>query len=85
MHSPPVRAWVGLTFVVAVSFMIVLASRHLFSISAVFDPASGPVVARGDTKPNGAAYTSTSKFFHSSNTGLPDALSHFCICLESAS
>src|SRR5579863_10082210 len=37
MHPRPIRARTGLTFVAAVSFMIVLASRHLFSI---FHPVS---------------------------------------------
>ena len=38
MHPPPVRAGIGLTLVAAISFVIVLASRHFFSISTEYSP-----------------------------------------------
>jgi hypothetical protein len=38
MHTPPVRAGFGFTFVAAVSFVVVLASGHLFSIAALYSP-----------------------------------------------
>jgi hypothetical protein len=38
MHTLPVRAWLGFTAVATVSFMIVLASSHLFSIAASYSP-----------------------------------------------
>jgi hypothetical protein len=38
MHPPPVRARIWLTCVAAVSFGVVLASGHLFSISAEDSP-----------------------------------------------
>jgi hypothetical protein len=38
MHSLPVRAGFGFTAVATVSFMVVLASGHLFSIAASYSP-----------------------------------------------
>ena len=38
MHALPVRARLGFTAVAAVSFMVVLASGHLFSITASYWP-----------------------------------------------
>jgi hypothetical protein len=34
VHAPPVRSWIGLTAVAAVSFKIVLVSCHLDSVAA---------------------------------------------------
>jgi hypothetical protein len=41
MHAPPVRSRIGLTSVAAVSFEIVFASGHLFSIAASYAPRRG--------------------------------------------
>jgi hypothetical protein len=38
MHALPVRAGFGFTAVAAVSFVVVLASGHLFSITASYWP-----------------------------------------------
>ena len=38
MHALPVRTGFGFTAVAAVSFMVVLASGHLFSIAASYSP-----------------------------------------------
>ena len=38
MHTLPVRAGLGFTVFATVSFMIVLASGHLFSIAAWYSP-----------------------------------------------
>ena len=38
MHALPVRAGFGFTAVAAVSFVVVLASGHLFSIAALYSP-----------------------------------------------
>jgi len=38
MHALPVRARFGFTAVAAVSFVVVLASGHLFSITASYSP-----------------------------------------------
>jgi hypothetical protein len=38
MHAPPVRPWIGFAGAVAVSFGIVLASSHFFSISDGYSP-----------------------------------------------
>jgi hypothetical protein len=36
MHSSPVRAWIRLAQFAAISFAVVLASSHLFSIAAEY-------------------------------------------------
>ena len=38
MHALPVRTGIGLTAVATISFMVVLASGHLFSIAASYSP-----------------------------------------------
>jgi hypothetical protein len=38
MHPPPVRTGIGLTLIAAVSFVIMLAPCHLFSICAEYSP-----------------------------------------------
>ena len=38
MHTPPIRARIRFTIVAAVSFRIVLASGHCFSISDEYSP-----------------------------------------------
>lgn len=38
MHAPPVRTGTRFTALAAVSFSVVFASRHLFSISAEYSP-----------------------------------------------
>jgi hypothetical protein len=38
MHASPVRAWIGLTRVATIAFLIMLASGHLASIAAEYSP-----------------------------------------------
>jgi hypothetical protein len=57
MHAPPIRPWIGLSDVTAISFMVVFASGHCVSISGEYSPLS-VVLFKGAKRAKEPAYNS---------------------------